>query len=110
MNDIVRRYTYRIQWSDEDGEYAATVLEFPGLSWLASNELEALQGLHMVVEEAVKDLQEDGERVPTPINDKHYSGKFMLRITPEEHRRLALAAAEQHVSINRYAEMKLAEA
>jgi predicted RNase H-like HicB family nuclease len=59
MNDIVRRYTYCIQWSDEDGEYVATVLEFPGLSWLASNELEALQGLHMVVEETVNDLQED---------------------------------------------------
>jgi predicted RNase H-like HicB family nuclease len=69
MNDIVRRYTYRIQWSDEDEEYVATVLEFPGLSWLAPNELEALQGLHMVVEEAVNDLQDDVVSLARPICD-----------------------------------------
>jgi len=30
-------YTYRITWSDEDGEYIGLCSEFPSLSWLASD-------------------------------------------------------------------------
>ena len=32
----VSHYTYRVAWSAEDGEFVATVAEFPSLSWLAS--------------------------------------------------------------------------
>ncbi len=27
------RYTYRVTWSDEDGEYVGLCAEFPSLSW-----------------------------------------------------------------------------
>lgn len=37
-----------------------------------------------------------------------YSGKFQVRITPERHRMLAIQAAEQNVSLNRYISDKLA--
>jgi predicted RNase H-like HicB family nuclease len=30
------RYTYRVTWSAEDGEYVGLCAEFPSLSWLAS--------------------------------------------------------------------------
>ena len=42
-----------------------------------------------------------------PIAEKKYSGKFMVRITPELHRMLAIEAAEQNVSLNRYISHKL---
>ena len=29
-----KHYTYRVSWSREDGEYVATIVEFPSLSWL----------------------------------------------------------------------------
>ncbi|SJM64655.1 toxin-antitoxin system HicB family antitoxin [Gulosibacter sp. 10] len=38
---------------------------------------------------------------PEAIAEHHYSGKFVLRVTPEAHRGLALDAAEQQVSPNR---------
>lgn len=37
--------TFTIQWSPEDGEYAATHSAFPSLSWLDRNPLLALNGL-----------------------------------------------------------------
>jgi len=39
---------------------------------------------------------------------KHFSGKFIVRVPPEVHRRLALEASENGVSLNRLASAKLA--
>lgn len=39
--------------------------------------------------------------------DRSYSGKFVVRLTPEAHRRLAIDAAEQNVSINRLVASRL---
>jgi hypothetical protein len=38
-------YTYRVTWSAEDGEFVATCLEFPSLSWLAESRNAAIDGL-----------------------------------------------------------------
>jgi predicted HicB family RNase H-like nuclease len=45
--------------------------------------------------------------VPEPIAVKRYSGKFMVRIPPDLHRRLAIEAAESGVSLNRLASDRL---
>lgn len=36
-------YTYRVSWSVEDGEFVATCLELPSLSWLASTQVKAVR-------------------------------------------------------------------
>ncbi|MEH2055410.1 MAG: toxin-antitoxin system HicB family antitoxin [Nostoc sp.] len=43
-----------------------------------------------------------------PVIHSLHSGKFQVRIPPEHHRRLAIEAAEQNVSLNRYVSLKLA--
>ena len=101
------RYTYRVTWSEEDAEYVGLCVEFPSLSWLAMGPEEALQGIRQVVAEVVADLEASGEIVPEPIAVKRYSGKFMVRIPPELHRRLSLEAAEAGISLNRLASDKL---
>ena len=101
------RYTYRVTWSEEDNEYVGLCIEFPSLSWLASTPEAALEGIRQVVADVVADLKTSGELVPEPIAIKQYSGKFMVRIPPELHRRLALEAAEAGVSLNRLASAKL---
>jgi predicted HicB family RNase H-like nuclease len=103
-------FTYRVTWSEEDGEYIALCAEFPSLSWLASEPEAALQGIREVVAEVVTDLMENGERVPEPLAQKKYSGRFMVRIPPDLHRDLALEAAESGVSLNRLASDKLRSA
>jgi predicted HicB family RNase H-like nuclease len=100
-------YTYRVTWSEEDGEYVGLCVEFPSLSWLASEPEEALKGIRQVVAEAVADLRVNGEPIPEPLAARKYSGRFMVRIPPDLHRRLALEAAEAGVSLNRIAADKL---
>ncbi len=101
------RYTYRVTWSEEDEEYVGLCAEFPSLSWLAADPEAALRGIRRVVAEIVADMGANGEPVPEPIALRQYSGKFMVRIPPEVHRRLAIEAAEAGVSLNRLASAKL---
>ncbi|TAN44578.1 MAG: toxin-antitoxin system HicB family antitoxin [Nitrospirae bacterium] len=100
-------YTYRVTWSEADNEHVGLCAEFPGLSWLAGTPEEALKGIRKVVGEVIKDMRKTGEVVPEPIANRHYSGKFVVRVTPEAHRDLALKAAESGVSLNRLAVAKL---
>ena len=101
------RYTYRVSWSEEDQEYVGACIEFPSLSWLAATPEEALNGARQVVLAVVADLEANGEQIPEPIAVRQFSGKFLVRIPPELHRRLALEAAESGISLNRLASDKL---
>ena len=104
----IDKYTYRVTWSEEDGDFVGLCAEFPGLSWLATSPARALSGIRSVVKDCMDDLLNNGEKVPAPISLRHFSGKFMVRIPPEVHRHLALEAAESGVSLNRGASAKLA--
>jgi len=103
------RYTYRVTWSEEDNEYVGLCAEFPSLSWLAPTPETALKGIRKVVADVVADLETNGEAMPEPIATKQYSGKFMVRVPPDLHRRLVLEAAEAGVSLNRIASAKLSQ-
>ncbi|MCU0572651.1 MAG: type II toxin-antitoxin system HicB family antitoxin [Syntrophobacteraceae bacterium] len=103
------RYTYRVTWSEEDKEYVGLCTEFPSLSWLARTPEAALKGIRKVVADVVKDMRESGDPIPDPIASRQYSGKFMFRVPPEVHRKLAVQAAEAGVSLNRLAGSKLAQ-
>lgn len=103
------RFTYRVTWSDDDREYVGLCAEFPSLSWLAKSPEAALRGIRKVAADVVTDLKRNGEAVPEPISERNFSGKFMVRVPPEIHRRLALQATEAGVSLNRLASSKLAK-
>jgi predicted RNase H-like HicB family nuclease len=101
-------FTYRVSWSEEDGEYVGTCAEFPSLSHLDATPEAALGGIRALVNDVVADMRANGEPVPEPIADQAYSGKFVARIPPELHRMLAIEAAEAGVSLNRLVSFRLA--
>jgi len=101
-------YTYRVTWSEEDGEYIGLCAEFPSLSWLDQSPEDALKGMRQVVADVVKDLAANGENVPEPLASKKFSGKFQVRVTADTHRALAIKAAERRVSLNRLVSESLA--
>jgi len=103
------KYTYRVTWSEEDTEYIGLCAEFPSLSWLADTPEKALKGIRKMVAEVISDMVENNEKIPEPIACKRYSGKFMVRIPPHVHRKLAIQAAEAGISLNRIASSKLSQ-
>ncbi|ABW31908.1 type II toxin-antitoxin system HicB family antitoxin [Acaryochloris marina] len=100
-------YTYRVIWSQEDEEFVGLCAEFPSLSWLDEDQQSAFAGIVELVKDCIEDLVAQDEPIPTPLSKKQYSGKFMVRIPPEQHRQLAIQAAEQGISLNRLASSKL---
>lgn len=96
------KYTYRVIWSEEDQEYVALCAEFPSLSWLAKSQTSALQGIVDLVRETLSDMTANHEEIPEPLALRNFSGHFMVRTTPEIHRRLVTKAMEAGVSLNRY--------
>ena len=106
----ISRYTYRVTWSVEDDQFVATCPEFPSLSWLADTQDDALHGLAALIAEVVDDVRADGEPVPEPLSSRAFSGKFNLRVGTQLHRKLAMEAAEEHLSLNQYILRRLTNA
>jgi predicted HicB family RNase H-like nuclease len=101
-------FTYRVSWSEEDGEYVGTCAEFPSLSHLDVDQDAALHGIRDLVADVVDDMRTNGEVVPEPLAEHVYSGNFMTRIPSELHRMLAIQAAEAGISLNRLVSLRLA--
>lgn len=96
-----RQYAYRVIWSDEDGEFVGLCAEFPSLSYLADQQSGALEGIVSLVGEILADMAANCEALPEPLSGKRFSGKFQVRVPPEQHRNLAIKGAEQGISLNR---------
>jgi len=107
MSKSTDRYSYRVIWSEEDQEHIGLCTEFPSLSWLEGSPEAALSGIRQLVQDCITDMQANNETIPEPIASKQYSGKFMVRISPETHRMLAMQAAESGISLNRLVASKL---
>lgn len=105
----MNKYTYRITWSEEDGEYIGLCAEFPSLSWLADTQEAALAGIRDTVRQVVEDMQTSGEAIPQPLATRRYSGKFTVRVPPDVHKKLQIQAAESRVSFNRLISSKLSQ-
>lgn len=101
------KYSYRILWSEEDKEYIGLCAEFPSLSWLADDQVEALRGIVELVKNCIADMEQNGETIPEPISSRNYSGRFVVRTTPDMHRQLVILASEAGVSLNRYINSRL---
>jgi predicted HicB family RNase H-like nuclease len=106
----MEHYTYRVTWSPEEEEYLGTCIEFPRLSHFDESPEATLSGIRELVQEAIAFMKEKGVAIPEPLAEKHYSGKFQVRLTPQQHRSLALEASEQGVSLNRLISSKLVSA
>ena len=102
------KYTYQTFWSEEDGEYVSTVAEFPSLSWLDEDAQRSSAGLRKLVAEVIADMQQTG--IPQPFGQRDFSGRFNVRVSSSLHRRLAMDAAREGVSLNTWVTQKLASA
>lgn len=74
------KYTYRVTWSEDDGQYVGLCAEFPSLSFLADSPEKSLKGIRKLVAEVLLDMANNSEAIPKPIATKNFSGKFMVRV------------------------------
>lgn len=67
--------SFSARWSEEDGEHVGLCAEFPSLSWLATDQTEALKGIRALVtgvlagRKLCQDGIDSGESVPMSEGD-----------------------------------------
>lgn len=96
------KYLKIVEWSEEDGCYVGTCpgLIFGGIH--GSNEAEVYRELCQTVEEAVELYAADNKPLPPATANRNYSGRFVLRVDKELHKRLAIRAIRNGESLNSY--------
>jgi predicted HicB family RNase H-like nuclease len=96
------RYLKIVEWSEEDQCYVGTS---PGLmigGVHGSDETKVFKDLCEVVEEWIKIHEADKDPLPPETAGKDYSGKFVLRVGKELHKKIALDAMRAGKSLNAY--------
>ena len=101
-------YTYQVRWDAKSKQYQATVAELPECSAASPSQIEALTAVETEAMRRVAAMHTAGIPAPIPLTERRYSGKILLRIPPELHRELSIAAATQHISLNRLIANRLA--
>jgi len=104
---MAEKYTYRVEWSEEDDAHIARCLEFPSMAAHGDTAASALANIVDAVDESIKWLAEERTPAPEPFGLKKYKGSLSLRIPAEVHRGLAIRSAEAGVSVNQYILSKL---
>jgi len=99
-NPNAEHHTARVRWLAKDEAHIATVAKMPSLSSVDDKQIGAFRGIRALVGGVLDDVLADSEVLPKAIADCSYSGTFMVSVTPEAHRQLAIDAAEQNVSLN----------
>lgn len=99
-------YAARIEYSDEDGCFVGHIA---GINDIVGFHGESVAKLRAVFKEAVNDYLDTCEKLKRSPQ-KPYSGKLMLRVPPEVHAAVAMAAEARGKSINQWAAETLADA
>jgi predicted RNase H-like HicB family nuclease len=107
--EIMKRPYARLVTPDADG-YFAEIVEFPGCFTTGETAPKALENLEAVAIDWINTAVEQGQDIPDPMDANEYSGKLVLRMTKGLHRRSALWAEREGVSLNQFITTCLAEA
>ena len=100
--NLADKYSYRVEWSEEDQRFIGRCIEFPSLGAHGKTKEKALKEISNVVSETINWLEEEKEEIPVPLSMKKYSGRLTLRLPPEIHKMIEMNAALEGISINRY--------
>ena len=101
-------YTYQVRWDAKSKQYQATVAELPECTAASPSQIEALTTVETEAMRRIAAMHAAGIPAPIPLTERRYSGKILLRIPPELHRELSIAAATQHISLTRLIANRLA--
>ena len=103
---ICKGYSARIDYDDEDGIFTGRLA---GIRDGVGFHADTVEGLRAAFHEAVADYLETCAKLGREPQ-RAYSGQMMFRVSPEVHRKAALAAELAGKSLNQWAEEVLGKA
>lgn len=102
-------YNFVVHNISEDGkpDYMAIIPAFNNAMVFGGDMKELEEGIIFMIETEIQDLKKAGKSIPPPDRKSKFSGKFIIRINPKLHEKLALESKVRQISLNRYIEQKL---
>ena len=101
-------YSLLVEWSEEDDTWIGRCPELFLGGVHGDDRAKVYAELLEAVDEVLEIRKTDGT-LPAPLAKKKFSGKFILRTTPEHHRLLTLRAMQERESLNNYVVKALQE-
>ncbi len=99
-------YVGSVEFSEEDGLFFGKVMGLRSLlSYEGSTAAELVADFHAAVDDYLSLCAAEGTEP-----EKAYKGSFNVRVSPELHKKLAIRAAAQQMSLNSFVEHALANA
>ncbi|PAU94050.1 type II toxin-antitoxin system HicB family antitoxin [Paracoccus salipaludis] len=93
-------YSARIEYDDEDGIFFGQIAGIrDGVGFHADSVAELRTAFHEAVDDYIETCARIGKEP-----DRSYSGKVMFRLSPDIHRKAAIAAELRGISLNQWAE------
>jgi len=102
VSELLKKPYARLVLPDTDGTFSAEIVEFPGCIAVGGTAAEALSNLDEVAADWIAAELEQGHEIPEPMDTAGFSGKLVLRMSKGLHRRAALAAEREGVSLNSF--------
>ena len=100
--DYLKRPYTRLVVPEEDGSFRGEILEFPGCIVLGETPARAYELLEEVAESWIESALARKQSIPEPMGNDDFSGKLVLRLPRQLHRKAAIAAERDGVSLNTY--------
>ncbi len=111
IKEQAARYIKYVDWSDEDRCFIGRCPEVFIGAVHGTDEARVYAELCETVEEWIELLHGDGVKIPEPLTGKkEFSGKFVLRVEPALHKRLAAKALAAGDSLNAFCKKALVKA
>ena len=95
-----------VEWSEEDGCYIGSAPPLIGHCCHGKTEEEVYRQLAVIVPDVIETYERRGFALPEAASKK-YSGKFLVRMSPEVHKAAAIRAMLERRSLNSYIEAAL---
>jgi predicted RNase H-like HicB family nuclease len=93
---------------DEGGGFFVSVPLLPGCMSDGESLEEAYDNIQEAKEEWLSSMLERGMKIPEPVEQEEYSGKFIIRLPKTLHRALVQVSKREGVSLNQYVTNALA--
>jgi predicted HicB family RNase H-like nuclease len=97
-----KSYVKVIEWDPADGCFVGSAPPIIGPACHGATEAEVLRRLGPIVEEWVEMFLAEGIPLPGATANREYSGKFLVRLGPELHKKAAVHAMVRGQSLNHY--------
>jgi predicted RNase H-like HicB family nuclease len=104
-------YTIAVErWDDQGTYYVARYIELPHLLMTGDTPEEAVRELEIEKPEWLELNIKMGNKIPLPLKSRKYSGKIILRMSPNLHEHLVRLAELQGTSVNNLMVKAIAQA